>query len=228
MNEKILIIEDDPDIAESLRYNLKREGLQALVAHSGEQGFRMALDPKLTPALIVLDLMLPGMSGSEVCERLRRNPETEKVPIIILTAKASEADKIAGLDLGADDYMTKPFSVKELVARIRAVMRRGPGNSIEVYRDERLAIDFNDMRVTCCDEVVKLTRKEFGLLEALVKNQNRVAMRQTLLNDVWGYNYYGDTRTLDVHVRRLRQKLGSCSAAIETVVGVGYRWTGSY
>jgi two-component system, OmpR family, alkaline phosphatase synthesis response regulator PhoP len=228
MNERILIIEDDPDIAESLTYNLKREGFHVLVAHSGEQGFRMAIDPQSTPSLIVLDLMLPGMNGSEVCERLRRKPETEKIPIIILTAKASEADKIAGLDLGADDYMTKPFSVKELIARIRAVLRRKPDNAPELYRDDRLTIDYNDMRVTCCDGEVKLTRKEFGLLEALVKNQNRVALRQTLLDDVWGYNYYGDTRTLDVHVRRLRQKLGSCSAAIETVVGFGYRFTGNY
>ena len=228
MNERILIIEDDPDIAESLTYNLKREGLRVLVAHSGEQGFQMAKDPQSTPSLIVLDLMLPGMNGSEVCERLRRKPETEKIPIIILTAKASEADKIAGLDLGADDYMTKPFSVKELIARIRAVLRRKPDTAMEFYRDDRLSIDYNDMRVTCCDGEVKLTRKEFGLLEALVKNQNRVALRQSLLDDVWGYNYYGDTRTLDVHVRRLRQKLGECSSAIETVVGVGYRFTGTY
>ncbi len=227
MNERILIIEDDPDIAESIRYNLKREGLHVLVAQSGEQGFKMAVDRKLTPSLIVLDLMLPGMNGTEVCERLRRNPETEKIPIIILTAKASEADKIAGLDLGADDYMTKPFSVKELIARIRAVLRRTADDAIEFYRDARLFIDYKDMRVTCCDEVVKLTRKEFALLEALVKNQNRVAMRQKLLDDVWGYNYYGDTRTLDVHVRRLRQKLDKCAESIETVVGVGYRFTGS-
>ena len=228
MQQSILIIEDDPDIAESVRYNLAREGLIVNIAQSGEQGFKMATDPKRTPSLIVLDLMLPGMSGTEVCERLRRNPDTEKIPIIILTAKASEADKIAGLDIGADDYMTKPFSVKELVARIRAVLRRTPDNAVESYQDDRLAIDYTDMRVTCCDEIVKLTRKEFGLLEALVKNQNRVALRQKLLNDVWGYNYYGDTRTLDVHVRRLRQKLGKSAAAIETVVGVGYRFTGNY
>src|SRR5436190_15091014 len=157
MNERILIIEDDPDIAESLTYNLKREGFHVVVAHSGEQGFRMAMDPQSTPSLIVLDLMLPGMNGSEVCERLRRKPETEKIPIIILTAKASEADKIAGLDLGADDYMTKPFSVKELIARIRAVLRRKPDSAPELYQDDRLTIDYNDMRVTCCEGEVKLT-----------------------------------------------------------------------
>jgi len=228
MQQSILIIEDDPDIAESLSYNLRREGLTVDIAQSGEQGFKMATDPNRTPSLIVLDLMLPGMNGSEVCERLRRKPETEKIPIIILTAKASEADKIAGLDLGADDYMTKPFSVKELTARIRAVLRRTSEERQPAYSDEKLSIDFEDLRVTCCGCEVKLTRKEFALLCALVKSQNRVATRQKLLDIVWGYDYYGDTRTLDVHVRRLRQKLDGCSASIETVVGVGYRFTGSY
>lgn len=226
--QSILIIEDDPDIAESVRYNLQREGLIVNIAQSGEQGFKMAADPKLTPSLIVLDLMLPGMHGSEVCERLRRKPETEKIPIIILTAKASESDKIAGLDLGADDYMTKPFSVKELTARIRAVLRRSNDEIFPAYKDEKLSIDFEDVRVACCGSDVKLTRKEFALLAALVKSDNRVATRQKLLDVVWGYNYYGDTRTLDVHVRRLRQKLGDCAACIETVVGVGYRFTGTY
>lgn len=229
MQQSILIIEDDPDIAESLSYNLKREGLVVNVAQSGEQGFRMATDLNRMPSLIVLDLMLPGMNGSEVCERLRRKPETEKIPIIILTAKASEADKIAGLDLGADDYMTKPFSIKELIARIRAVLRRTNEDASPSYTDKNLSIDFGDVRVTCCGRDVKLTRKEFALLAALVKSQNRVATRQKLLDLVWGYDYYGDTRTLDVHVRRLRQKLGDeCSASIETVVGVGYRFTGNY
>lgn len=228
MKQSILIIEDDPDIAESVRYNLMREGLRVDIARSGEQGFKIAADPKSTPSLIVLDLMLPGMNGSEVCERLRRKPETEKIPIIILTAKASEADKIAGLDLGADDYMTKPFSVKELIARIRAVLRRTNEEESPSYQDEKLFIDFADVRVTCDGSDVKLTRKEFALLATLVKNHNRVATRQKLLDDVWGYDYYGDTRTLDVHVRRLRQKLGLCSTSIETVVGVGYRFTGNY
>lgn len=229
MQQSILIIEDDPDIAESVRYNLQREGLVANIAQSGEQGFKMATDPNRTPSLIVLDLMLPGMNGSEVCERLRRKPETEKIPIIILTAKASESDKIAGLDLGADDYMTKPFSVKELTARIRAVLRRTNEDASPSYADEKLTIDFEDVRVTCCGREVKLTRKEFALLVALVKSQNRVATRQKLLDIVWGYDYYGDTRTLDVHVRRLRQKLGAeCAVSIETVVGVGYRFTGTY
>ena len=228
MTERILIIEDDPDIAESLHYNLRREGWQAEVAESGEKGLRLALDARQSPpALIVLDLMLPGMSGTDLCRRLRRETATKKTPIIILTAKASESDKIAGLELGADDYMTKPFSVKELLARIRAVLRRTKENEIARYEDEKLSIDFEDMRVSCRGAEVKLTRKEFALLTTLAKNSNRVATRQKLLDDVWGYNYYGDTRTLDVHIRRLRQKLGECSPCIETVAGIGYRFTGN-
>jgi two-component system alkaline phosphatase synthesis response regulator PhoP len=224
MRERILIVEDDPDIAESLRYNLKREGFHVDVAESGEKGYRLALDPRSTPSLIVLDLMLPGMSGTELCRRLRKEPATEKMPIIILTAKASEGDKIIGLEFGADDYMTKPFSVKELLARIRAVMRRSADQSDPPFDDGTLLINFDDMRVLCTGGEVKLTRKEFALLTTLVKNQNRVATRQRLLDEVWGQDYYGDTRTLDVHVRRLRQKLGECAVYIETVVGVGYRF----
>lgn len=224
MKERILIVEDDPDIAESLRYNLKREGFHVDVAESGEKGHRLALDPRSTPSLIVLDLMLPGMSGTELCRRLRKEPATEKMPIIILTAKASEGDKIIGLEFGADDYMTKPFSVKELLARIRAVMRRSADQSDPPFDDGTLSINFDEMRVLCAGDEVKLTRKEFALLTTLVKNQNRVATRQRLLDEVWGQDYYGDTRTLDVHVRRLRQKLGECAVYIETVVGVGYRF----
>jgi DNA-binding response OmpR family regulator len=228
MPQHILIVEDDADIAESLHYNFKREGFRPLIAESGEKGLRIALDEKLTPSLIILDLMLPGMSGMELCRRLRREPLTEKTPIIMLTAKAAEKDKLAGLELGADDYILKPFSVKEVVARVRAVLRRAEKDaSPPRYEDKGLVVDFDDMRVRCGDLDVKLTRKEFALLEHLVKNLGRVATRQQLLDNVWGYSYYGDTRTLDVHIRRLRQKMGGCSDRIETVVGVGYRFTGS-
>jgi len=226
MLQNILIVEDDADIAESLHYNFKREGFRPLIAESGEKGLRLALDEKNTPALIVLDLMLPGMSGMELCRRLRREPLTENTPIIMLTAKAAETDKIAGLELGADDYIVKPFSVKEVVARVRAVLRRVEKEGAPKYEDERMAIDFADMRVLCAGDDVKLTRKEFALLAHLVKNTGRVATRQQLLDNVWSYNYFGDTRTLDVHIRRLRQKLGDCGNCIETVVGVGYRFIG--
>lgn len=224
--QRILIIEDDADIAESLVYNFKREGFNPIVAESGEKGLRLALDEKQSPSLIVLDLMLPGMSGIELCRRLRKETATEKTPIIMLTAKAAEIDKIAGLEMGADDYMVKPFSVKELVARVRAVLRRVSENTVEIFEDGNLTIDYADMRVSCAGAVVKLTRKEFALLVHLVKNSGRVATRQQLLDQVWGYSYFGDTRTLDVHIRRLRQKLGDCGGCIETVVGIGYRYVG--
>jgi DNA-binding response OmpR family regulator len=166
------------------------------------------------------------MSGLELCRRLRREPVTRKTPIIMLTAKVTEADKIAGLDIGADDYIVKPFSVKEVVARVRAVLRRTDDNSVQRYEDDKLSIDFEDMRVICNAQEVKLTRKEFALLTNLAKNAGRVATRQNLLDNVWGYSYFGDTRTLDVHIRRLRQKLGDCGNCIETVVGIGYRFIG--
>ncbi len=227
MQHSILVIEDDADIAESLNYNLKREGFRIMIALSGEKGLRMALDEKITPSLILLDLMLPGMGGIELCRRLRREPLTEKTPIIILTAKAAEGDKILGLDTGADDYIIKPFSIKELIARIRAVLRRVGSDASTVYEDQKLSVDFADMRVLCSDRQVKLTRKEFAVFEHLIQNSGRVATRQQLLDNVWGYNYFGDTRTLDVHIRRLRQKLDECGSCIETVVGVGYRFIGS-
>jgi DNA-binding response OmpR family regulator len=224
MQQSILIVEDEADIAESLHYNLKREGFRPTIAESGEKGLRIALDEKTTPSLVILDLMLPGMSGMELCRRLRREPLTEDTPIIMLTAKAAEAEKIAGLEVGADDYIIKPFSVKEVAARVRAVLRRVDRETEPVYKDPRITVDFNDMRVLCDGENVKLTRKEFALLEYLIKNTGRVAIRQQLLDNVWGYSYFGDTRTLDVHIRRLRQKMGECGACIETVVGVGYRF----
>ena len=226
MQQSILIVEDDSDIAEGLHYNLKREGFRPTIAESGEKGLRIALDEKTSPALILLDIMLPGMSGLELCRRLRREPLTENTPVIMLTAKAAEAEKIAGLEIGADDYIVKPFSVKEVIARVRAVLRRAEKEASPKYEDARLTVDFDDMRVLSDGENVRLTRKEFALLEHLIKNTGRVATRQQLLDNVWGYSYFGDTRTLDVHIRRLRQKMNDCGTSIETVVGVGYRFIG--
>jgi DNA-binding response OmpR family regulator len=224
MSDTILIVEDDSDIADSLVYNLKREGFRTMVAESGEKGLRLALDEKSRPSLVLLDLMLPGMSGLEVCKRLRSNESSAEIPIIMVTAKAAEADKIAGLDIGADDYIAKPFSVKEVVARVRAVLRRIEKETTLKYEDENLSVDFKDMRVVCRGSKVNLTRKEFALLAYMINGIGRVATRQQLLDNVWGYNYFGDTRTLDVHIRRLRQKLDTCAAQIETVIGVGYRF----
>ena len=226
MQRPILIIEDDPDISESLKYNLEREGLTAVTALTGEAGLTAALNERDPPSLIILDLMLPGMSGSELCRRLRREPATRRTPIIMLTAKASESERVAGLDLGADDYITKPFSVRELLARVRAVLRRTDDTKGKTYEDDHLVIDFDDIRVLCDGGRVKLTNKEFNLLSVLAKSADRVVTRQQLLDNVWGYSYYGVARTLDVHIRRLRQKLGECGHCIETVVGVGYRFVG--
>jgi DNA-binding response OmpR family regulator len=226
MARPVLIIEDDPDICESLKYNFEREGLSTVTAVTGEAGLAAALNEREPPALIVLDLMLPGMSGTELCRRLRREPATRRTPIIMLTAKASESDRVTGLDLGADDYITKPFSVRELLARVRAVLRRMDETASKTYEDDHLQIDFGDIRVVCHGQKIKLTNKEFTLLSVLARSTDRVITRQQLLDNVWGYSYYGDARTLDVHIRRLRQKLGECGDCIETVVGVGYRFVG--
>jgi DNA-binding response OmpR family regulator len=226
MPRSALIIEDDPDIAESVRYNLDAAGFHSTIASTGEQGLQLALEAQNSPGLIILDLMLPGMSGMELCRRLRRENQTRKTPIIMLTAKTSETDRVAGLDVGADDYIAKPFSVRELLARVRAVLRRIEGEPGESYEDGRLRIDFEDVRASCDGQNVKLTHKEFQLLSTLAKKKGRVITRQHLLDQVWGYSYYGDARTLDVHIRRLRQKLETCGDCIETVVGVGYRFTG--
>jgi len=226
MSRPVLIVEDDPDISESVKYNLEREGLDTIVAATGEQGLIEALNEQKPPILIILDLMLPGMNGIELCRRFRREPLTRRTPIIILTAKSSESDRVAGLDLGADDYITKPFSVRELMARVRAVLRRADEIAAKNYEDDHLAIDFGDVRVVCDGVRIKLTNKEFTLLGVLARSPDRVVTRQQLLDSVWGYSYYGDARTLDVHIRRLRQKLGGCGDCIETVVGVGYRFIG--
>jgi len=226
MHQRILVVEDDADIAESLEYNLQRAGFRPVIAESGEKGLHLALDKRNRPKLIILDLMLPGMSGMELCRRIRRETTAADTPIIMLTAKSAEADRIAGLNIGADDYIVKPFSVKELIARVNAVLRRSEKEETRVYRDKKLTVDLDAMRVECEGKPVQLTRKEFSLLEHLINNIGRVALRQQLLDSVWGYSYMGDSRTLDVHIRRLRQKLGNCGSAVETVIGTGYKFVG--
>ena len=239
MKPYILIIEDDPDIAESIRYNLEREGaFSAQIALTGEEGLNVALGKEplkrsgdsvlLTPDLIILDLNLPGLSGFELCRRLRTEETTRRTPIIVLTARTEESDKIRGLDLGADDYMTKPFSVRELVARVRAALRRSGYDSQtpKLYDDGSLRIDYADFAVSCQSQSIKLTRKEFALLAILSRNKGRVVPREQLLDQVWGLEYYGEARTLDVHISGLRKKLGGCGNCIETVIGIGYRFRG--
>ncbi len=223
---RICIIEDDEDIALSLKYNLEKEGgYQVATYGDGETGMRETL--RRAPDLVVLDLNLPGMDGIEVCRQLRAEPATTAVPIIMLTARVEESDKVQGLEIGADDYVTKPFSVKEVIARIRAVLRRSKNQE----RDEEaltagvLSLDLAARRVDVDGRDVSLTRREFDFLADLMRHRGRVRTRERLLEQVWGYIHTGETRTVDVHVRQLRKKLGPpADTYIETVVGVGYRF----
>src|SRR5215475_6215345 len=236
MKPFILIIEDDLEIADNIRYNLEREGsFVAQIALTGEAGLSIALGngqsrqtgdrARSTPDLIVLDLNLPGISGIDLCRRFRAEEETRRTPIIMLTARTEERDKVHGLDLGADDYITKPFGVREFVARVRAALRRSEYGEIspKFYDDGQLRINYADFSVTCQGRSVNLTRKEFALLATLSRNGGRVASRKQLLDQVWGLDYNGDAHTLNVHIGNLRKKLGVCGDRIETAVGIGYR-----
>ncbi|MFP5265355.1 MAG: response regulator transcription factor [Blastocatellia bacterium] len=221
-SRSIVIVEDDEDIADSIRYNLEREGFRVRVAATGEDALNLIID--VPPSLVLLDLNLPHMSGLEMCRRLRLESRTANVPILMVTARTDESDKVLGLNLGADDYITKPFSMRELVARVNAVLRRTDAAEAApaVYAGGDLVIDPANYSVSCRGKEVRLTRKEFALLSELARNAGRVLTREVLLDRVWSMNYYGDSRTLDVHIRRLRQKLGD-PTLIETVTGVGYR-----
>jgi two-component system, OmpR family, alkaline phosphatase synthesis response regulator PhoP len=218
----IIIVEDDEDIADSIRFNLEREGFRVRIAATGEDALNVILSGP--PNLILLDLNLPGMNGFEICRRLKAESATEKIPILMLTARAEETDKVLGLNMGADDYVTKPFSMRELVARINATLRRSDavGSDRPIFDNGMLQIDHATYRVTYNNREIRMTRKEFALLSELARNEGRVLTRETLLDRVWGMNYFGDSRTLDVHIRRLRQKLGN-AGVIETVTGIGYR-----
>lgn len=218
----IIVVEDDEDIADSVRYNLEREGFRVRVAMTGEEALNVILNGP--PGLVLLDLNLPGMNGFEICRRLRGESTTAKLPILMLTARADETDKVLGLNMGADDYITKPFSMRELMARVNALLRRSEGGEVDrpAFDNGSLRIDPAAFRVRYREREVRMTRKEFALLSELARNQGRVLTRETLLDRVWGMNYFGDSRTLDVHIRRLRQKLGD-PGLIETVTGIGYR-----
>ena len=224
---RILVVEDEEDIAGLIKHTLEREpGTRVDIVGSGDAALKSALDA--TPQLIVLDLNLPVLSGFEVCRILRARPATRQVPIIMLTARATEVDRVSGLDLGADDYVTKPFSPRELAARVRAVLRRPPvadaAERASVYRGRHLTADFDAVDVQVDGSPVRLTRREFELLRCLVDNRSRVLSRDRLLERVWGYDRLIETRSVDVHVGRLRAKLGAAGDQIETVVGIGYRF----
>jgi two-component system alkaline phosphatase synthesis response regulator PhoP len=223
---RILIVEDEQDIAGLIKHTLERNAdADAEIAGSGDLALKAIGEQ--TPDLIILDLNLPVLNGLEVCRILRSRGDARHVPIIMLTARTSENDRVGGLDLGADDYITKPFSPRELAARVRAVLRRNTTvveRPAAAYRGNRLVADFEAVSVTVDGAAVRLTRREFELLRYLVQNKNRVVSRDRLLERVWGYDRLVETRSVDVHVGRLRGKLGDVGRQIETVVGLGYRF----
>jgi DNA-binding response OmpR family regulator len=220
---KILIIDDEQDVIDLLALHLRKAGYALSTAVDGATGLRLAREE--SPALIVLDLMLPKMPGLEICKILKTDAATRSIPVLMLTAKAEEIDRIVGLEFGADDYVTKPFSPRELVLRVNAILRRGTADGAD---DKKLSIGLITLdparhQVDVAGRPVRLTSVEFKLLSMLMRRQGRVQERDRLLNEVWGYESVIDTRTVDTHVRRLRQKLGKAANAIETVRGFGYR-----
>ncbi|MGN2338244.1 winged helix-turn-helix domain-containing protein [Clostridium cagae] len=227
-DEKILIVDDEEHIIELLKFNLINAGYKVLSSNNGIDALKIAKIEK--PKLILLDLMLPGLDGFDVCKEVKKDKETQNISIIMLTAKGEEIDKILGLELGADDYITKPFSVRELLARVKAVLRRTyPGVDIEnnSYESKGLKIDFDRHEVFINNQKVELTLKEFDLLKILIKNKGKILQRETLLDKIWGYEYIGETRTVDVHIRYLRKKIEEDDKNpkfIETIRGVGYRF----
>ena len=224
MQPTVLVVEDEKDILDLIEYNLEKAGFEVLTAVNGSEALRLIQQKR--PDLVVLDLMLPGMDGKEVCLRLRREEETKQIPVIMLTAKAEEIDRIVGFEIGADDYMTKPFSPRELILRIKAVLRRTLKEPAPSRRMSfpGLVIDQERHQVEVEGREVALTATEFKLLSHLASRAGRVQTRDMLLDQVWGYPYEGYARTIDTHVRRLRKKLGPKKDLIETIRGVGYRF----
>lgn len=227
MGKNILVVDDEKSIRDLLKFNLENEGYHPVLAEDGGQVMDILAEKEID--LIILDLMLPEVDGLTLCRRIKSTEQYKDIPVIMLTARSEEIDKVIGLELGADDYVSKPFSVRELIARIRAVLRRS-GRSEQKQHDGkdstitsgRLELDTVSYEVTYKDEKINLTPKEYEILHLLIANPGRVFSRDTLLNKIWGYDYYGDTRTVDVHIRRLRKKISP--EIIETVRGVGYKF----
>lgn len=224
MTQKIAIVEDEPDIAEVLEYNLEREGFETYTLLRGDTALE-AIRAEV-PDLILLDLMLPGLDGLELCRMLKREGTTSQIPVVMLTAKGDEVDRIVGLELGADDYIPKPFSTREVVLRVKAVLRRAQerDETFEELTSGEMRLDVPGHRLFIGDEEVALTATEFRLLRLLMERSGRVLTRDTLLTEAWGYSKDVDSRTVDTHVRRLRRKLGPAAGCIETIIGVGYRF----
>lgn len=234
MTGNILVVEDEVDIQEIVSYNLEKAGFTVAAVDSGEAALESIR--RGVPDLVVLDLMLPGMDGLEVCRLLKQDATTRDLPILMLTARAEEVDRVVGLELGADDYVVKPFSARELTLRVQAILRRlaegrdsaAADTDPEALRFGSLTIDKAAHRVTVDGDVLALTSTEFSLLATLAERRGRVQSREELLNTVWGYDYAGYGRTVDTHIRRLREKLGGAGELVETVRGVGYRFIGEH
>lgn len=222
MPETVLVVDDEPDLVNLLRHNLRRAGFRVLVCGAGDEVLRLI--PRERPDAIVLDVLLPGMDGFEVCGVLKKNPDTAEIPILMLTAKAEQTDKIAGLERGADDYMTKPFDPRELVLRVRALLRRTGRVPAPVIATGPFVLDPRSQEAAVGGEALELTRLEFKLLALLVENRGKIQSREALLREVWGYRANVDTRTVDAHMRRLRSKLGAHRTHIETIRHEGYRF----
>ncbi|NMM65613.1 response regulator transcription factor [Clostridium sp. P21] len=225
--EKILIVDDEEHITELMKFNLDNNGYKTICAGNGLDALRLAKIEN--PNLILLDIMLPGMDGYDVCKEVRKDNSISSTPIIMITAKGEEFDKVLGLELGADDYITKPFSIRELLARVKAVLRRTNAKSVDkIYDFGKISINFEKYEILKDGVKLELTLKEFEVLELLIKNKGRVMTRDFLLDKVWGYEYIGETRTVDVHIRHLRQKIEEDDKNpkfIETIRGIGYRFT---
>jgi two-component system phosphate regulon response regulator PhoB len=225
---KILIVEDEQDLQQVLDYNLRQAGHEVLAAKLGHEGIRIAREQR--PDLVLLDLMLPDLSGTEVCKTLKEGSATKTIPVLMVTARGEEIDRVVGFELGADDYVVKPFSVRELLLRVQAVLRRGKGEPVTpdaLVEFGRLRIDRGAHRVWVDEQEIELTALEFRLLVTLYDRRNRVQTRSALLDDVWGIQADITTRTVDTHVKRLREKLEAARDYVETVRGVGYRFVGS-
>ncbi len=225
-HKKILIVDDEEHILELIQFNLEKNGFDVTSMDNGEECIQFLQSNVVD--LVVLDLMLPGIDGLEVCKKIRKIDGLEKLPIIMLTARSEETDRILGLELGADDYMAKPFSVRELIARIKAVLRRTEDKQVtklKILEVKDLIMNTEKHEVTLNGELIDLTLKEFELLKILIENRGKVLSRNLLLDEVWGYDYFGETRTVDVHIRHLRKKLGDDETGdyIETIRGVGYK-----
>ena len=225
MSQKIYIVEDEPDIRETLKYNFSNEGFKVFTAPDGEEA--LSNIKKVLPDVLILDLMLPGISGLDVCKSIRADDDIRDMSIIMLTAKGEEIDRVIGFELGADDYVTKPFSVRELILRVKVLLKKQRESLVEnklvTFGPIRIDLDAHELKIN--DKEIVLTALEFKLLQHLVKRKGRVQTREQLLGDVWGYSAEVTTRTVDTHIKRLREKLGNTSDYIQTIRGVGYRFS---